>query len=79
MAQQPAYRYMAALAASIPNARLTFVIPESPQVLSITELRFNQAISGELGLKEALNTAAQEIHDVMVQAGYDAPMLDPLQ
>lgn len=79
MAQQPEYRYMTALADSIPNARLTFVIPEAAQVLSVTELRFNQAISGELPLKEALNTAAQEIHDVMVQAGHDTPMLEPLQ
>lgn len=79
LAQQEEYRYMPALAESIENSRLTFVIPEAAQVLSVTELRFNQAISGELELEEALNTAAQEIHDVMTQAGYDAPMLDPLE
>ena len=79
MAQQEEYRYMPALAQSIENSRLTFVIPEASQVLAVTELRFNQAISGELELEEALNTAAQEIHDVMTQAGYDAPMLDPLE
>lgn len=79
MAKEEKYRYMPALAASLEHARLTFVIPEAAQVLAVTELRFNQAISGELGLVEALNTAAQEIHDVMTQAGYDAPMLDPLE
>lgn len=79
MAQMPEYRYMAALAESIPNARLTFVIPEAAQVLSITELRFNQAISGELPLKEALNTAAAEIAKVMTQAEYDAPTLKDLK
>ena len=79
MAKEEKYRYMPALAESLEHARLPFVIPEAAQVLAVTELRFNQAISGELGLAEALNTAAQEIHDVMAQAGYDAPMLDPLQ
>jgi multiple sugar transport system substrate-binding protein len=79
MAKEEKYRYMPALADSLEHARLTFVIPEASQVLAVTELRFNQAISGELGLVEALNTAAKEIHDVMTQAGYDAPMLDPLE
>lgn len=79
LAEQEEYRYMPALAESIENSRLTFVIPEAAQVLSVTELRLNQAISGELELKEALNTAAQEIHDAMSQAGYDAPMLEPLE
>ncbi len=79
MADQEPYRYMRALADSIPNARLTFVIPEASQVLAITELRFNQAIGGELELKEALNMAAEEIAKVMADAGYDAPMLDLLQ
>ena len=79
MAEMDEYRYMPALAESIENSRLTFVIPEASQVLGVTELRFNQAISGELELKEALNTAAQEIHDLMTQAGYEAPMLEPLE
>ena len=79
MADQEEYRYMGALAESIPNARLSFVIPEASQVLSITELRFNQAISGELELVDALNTAAEEIAAVMDGAGYDAPTLEPLE
>lgn len=79
MAEQDEYRYMAALAEAIPNARLTFTIPEASQLLAITELRFNQAISGELPLTEALNTAAEEIAEVMEQAGYEAPTLEPLQ
>ncbi|WP_233416677.1 hypothetical protein [Halovulum marinum] len=55
------------------------VIPEASQVLAVTELRFNQAIGGELELKEALNMAAEEIAKVMADSGYDAPTLDPLQ
>jgi multiple sugar transport system substrate-binding protein len=79
MADREEFRYMAALAESIPNARLTFVIPEASQVLAITELRLNQAIGGEIALEEALNTAAQEIAEVMEAAGYDAPTLEPLE
>ncbi|TCS59736.1 carbohydrate ABC transporter substrate-binding protein (CUT1 family) [Primorskyibacter sedentarius] len=79
MADEEPYRYMRALAASIPTAQLTFTIPEASQVLAVTELRLNQAIGGELELKEALNMAAEEIAKVLSDAGYDAPMLDPLQ
>nr|WP_306267284.1 extracellular solute-binding protein [Pararhizobium sp. IMCC3301] len=79
MADKPEYRYMKALAAALPTAQLTFVIPEASQVLAVTELRFNQAISGELELKEALNMAAAEIHKIMTDSGYDAPVLEDLK
>jgi len=79
MADLEQFRYMRALAESIPNARLTFVIPEASQILAVTELRLNQAIGGELPLKEALNTAAAEIAKIMTDAGYDAPQLDDLK
>ena len=74
LAEQEEYRYMKALADALPTARLTFVIPEASQVLAVTELRFNQAISGELGLEEAMDMAAEEIARVMTDAGYDAPI-----
>jgi multiple sugar transport system substrate-binding protein len=79
MANKPEFRYMKALADALPTAQLTFVIPEASQVLAITELRFNQAISGELELKAALNMAAAEIKKVMDSAGYDAPALEDLK
>lgn len=79
MADTEEYRYMKAMADALPTARLTFVIAEASQVLAITELRFNQAIGGELDLKEALNTAAHEIAKVMTDAGYDAPLLPDLK
>ncbi|MGQ7844372.1 ABC transporter substrate-binding protein [Granulosicoccus sp. 3-233] len=78
LAQERGFRWMKAMADAIPTAKLTFVIPEASQVLAVTELRFNQAISGELELKEALNMAASEIHELMVAAGYEAPQLDDL-
>lgn len=78
MADTQQFRWMKAMAEALPTARLTFVIPEASQVLGVTELRFNQAISGELPLTEALNTAAAEIAKIMTDAGYDAPQLDDL-
>ena len=79
MADQPEFRWMKAMAEAVPNARLTFTFPEATQVLAITELRFNQAIGGELPLKEALNTAAEEITKVMQDAGYGIPAPELLQ
>lgn len=74
MADTEEFRWMSAMAEAIPTARLTFVIPESSQVLAVTELRLNQAIGGQLPLEEALNTAAREIQEIMLGAGYDAPL-----
>lgn len=79
MADQHEYRWMRALAEALPTARLTFVIPESAEILAITELRFNQIISGEIGVAEGLNVMAEEMEAVMTAAGYDAPRLDDLE
>jgi multiple sugar transport system substrate-binding protein len=79
MANQEKYRWMKALATALPLARLPFVISESSQVLAVTELRFNQAIAGDLKPAEALNTMAAEIADVMTKAGYKAPRLPDLK
>lgn len=78
MSDTEEFRWMKALADAIPTAGLTFLIPESSQVLAVTELRFNEAIGGQMPLNEALNTAAEEIHQIMTEAGYDAPKLDDL-
>ncbi|WP_084506513.1 extracellular solute-binding protein [Geminicoccus roseus] len=78
MAKEEKYRWMEALANALPTAQLTFVIPQSAEVLAITELGFNQAISGEIPPAQALNRMAEEIAAVMTKAGYEAPTLDPL-
>jgi hypothetical protein len=44
-------------------------------VVAITELRWNQAVVGELPAKEALDLAAGEIHAIMERAGYQTGML----
>ncbi len=79
LAKQDKFRWMPALAEALPNARLTFVIPEAAQVLAITELRLNQAIGGEMSAVAALNTMAAEIAKVMTSAGYKAPQLADLK
>ncbi|WP_181408231.1 ABC transporter substrate-binding protein [Pararhizobium mangrovi] len=79
MANQQKYRWMKPLAEALKHARLTFVIPESAQVLAITELRFNQIIAGDLKVADGLNKMADEISAVMKKAGYKAPELEPLK
>ncbi|WP_319529699.1 extracellular solute-binding protein [uncultured Cohaesibacter sp.] len=79
MSDTQEFRWMKAMAAAIPTAKLTFLIPESSQVLAVTELRLNEAIGGQMELKDALNTAAKEIAEIMKNAGYDAPVLPDLE
>jgi multiple sugar transport system substrate-binding protein len=79
LAKEPAFRWMPALAAALPFARLTFVIPQAAEVLAITELRFNQAIGGDMTAVAALNTMSAEIAKVMVADGYTAPRLPDLK
>jgi multiple sugar transport system substrate-binding protein len=79
IAKQEKFRWMPALAEALPYARLTFVIPEAAEILAITELRFNQAIGGEMGAAQALNTMAAEIEQVMVRNGYKAPRLPDIK
>lgn len=79
LAKQEQFRWMPALAEALPYAKLTFVIPQSAEILAITELRFNQAIGGEMSAVQALNTMAAEIEKVMLQNGYKAPRLPDLK
>jgi multiple sugar transport system substrate-binding protein len=48
-------------------------------VLAITELRLNQAIGGEMPLRDALNKAAAEIAEVMKAAKYTYQTLPDLK
>ncbi len=79
LAKQEKFRWMPALAEALPHARLTFVIPQAAEILAVTELRFNQAIGGEMGAAQALNTMAAEIGTVMTRNGYKVPRLPDLR
>ncbi len=78
LAKEEPYRWMTALADALPNARITFTVKEASEILAVTELRLNQAATGELSSAAALNAMATEIGEIMTRAGYDAPTLEPL-
>lgn len=79
LAKEKPYRWMTALADALPNARITFTTKEASEILAVTELRLNQAATGELSSTEAVNTMATEISEIMTRAGYDAPTLPPIE
>jgi multiple sugar transport system substrate-binding protein len=75
----PEFRWAQAVAASSPNARMMYTVPEGPQIVAILELRLNQAVIGEKSTVDALNTMAAEIHDLMQKAGYKTGRLPDLK
>jgi multiple sugar transport system substrate-binding protein len=78
LSKEPRYRWMAPLAENFKNGKIWYDIPEVGEVVAVTELRWNQAVVGELSPEEALNQAAADIHDIMERAGYQTGMLDKL-
>jgi multiple sugar transport system substrate-binding protein len=56
-----------------------YTVPEGPQIVSVLELRLNQALIGEKSTAEALNAAAAEIQDIMQKAGYKTGKLPDLK
>lgn len=75
----PAYRWTRAVLESAPNARMMYTVPEGPQIVSILELRLNQALIGEKTPVDALNTMASEIQMLMRGAGYKSERLPDLR
>lgn len=75
----PEYRWTRAVAESTPNARMMYTVPEGPQIVSVLELRLNQAVIGEKTSTEALNSMAAEIQDIMQKAGYKTGRLPDLK
>ncbi len=72
------YRWMGPLAENFKNGTIWYDIPEISEVISVTELRWNQAVVGELTAKEALNKAAEDIQAIMERAGYQTGLLPQL-
>ena len=72
------YRWMAPLAENFTNGVIWYDIPEVGEVVAVTELRWNQAVVGELSASEALNKAAEEIQAIMERAGYQTGQLPQL-
>jgi multiple sugar transport system substrate-binding protein len=75
----PGFRWAKAMAESTPNAKMMYTVPEGPQIVSVLELRLNQALIGEKSSADALNTMAAEILDIMQKAGYKTGRLPDLK
>ena len=75
----PEFRWARAVVESSPNARMMYTVPEGPQIVSMLELRLNQAVIGEKTTVDALNTLATEIHELMQKAGYKTGRLPDLK
>ncbi|MBA3776160.1 MAG: hypothetical protein H0X11_06935, partial [Betaproteobacteria bacterium] len=58
---------------------MMYTVPEGPQIVSVLELRLNQAMIGEKTSADALNTMAAEIHTLMRGAGYKTERLPDLK
>ena len=78
LANQMPHRYMKSYLDSMPHARHVLAYPEGAQVEEVLGLRLNQALIGELTSAEALNLAAEEIHQIFVNSGYNTGLLEPL-
>ncbi|MGY9032408.1 MAG: ABC transporter substrate-binding protein [Rhodobacterales bacterium] len=78
IASDPQFRFIKALAQNSEVARTFHPIAEAAEMESILNLRLNQIVTGELSISEGLNTAAQEMYDVLDKANYKTGMLPPL-
>jgi multiple sugar transport system permease protein len=65
IAEERKYRWMKAIATSLPHAVSTLNFPEAGEVIPILELGLNQAIAGETKPAAALNGMADQIHAVV--------------
>jgi hypothetical protein len=58
---------------------MPFPLAEARQVTEILNLRLNEAITGAQSTKNALNTAAAEIYEVLKNADYKTGKLPDLK
>ena len=78
IAQERRFRWMKAIADSLPHAVSTMNFPEAGEVIPILELGLNQAIAGETTSVAALNSMADQIHAVMAKYNYQTGTLPKL-
>ena len=78
IAQERRFRWMKAIADSLPHAVSTMNFPEAGEVIPILELGLNQAIAGETTSIAALNSMADQIHVVMAKYKYNTGTLPKL-
>jgi multiple sugar transport system substrate-binding protein len=79
ISQERKYRWMKPLADSLPHAVNLYQFPEASEVISILELGLNQAVAGNTGAVQALNSMADQIYGVMTKYSYNTAKLQPLR
>lgn len=70
-AQDPKFRFAAAMADSAPYIHPFFRLPEGPELRDRLGLRLNEALTGQSEPQAALQTAEDEMRQILVDAGYD--------
>lgn len=70
LADDPDFRYLAAMAESAPFVVNRPRIPEANQYQAVLELHLSEAVAGQLSAEEAIRQSAQEIEEIMREAGY---------
>jgi multiple sugar transport system substrate-binding protein len=70
-AQDPKFRFAKAMADSAPYLHPFFRLPEGPELRDRLGLRLNEALTGQSEPKAALETAENEMRQILVDAGYD--------
>ncbi|MBI1777440.1 MAG: extracellular solute-binding protein [Proteobacteria bacterium] len=78
LSNKPEGRWMKPLADALVYARQMWTVPEGAEIVSVLDLRLNQAVTGELNSVAALNKMAEEIHGIMQKAGYKTGRLPNL-
>lgn len=78
LANEPHFRWMHALAASLQHARQPFFTKDAPALAAVFDLKLNQALAGELSPTVALNQAAHAMEDILKKDGYKTGILPDL-
>ncbi len=78
MSKKTENRWMKAMVDSAPYPRSMYTVPEGPQIVSVLELRLNEALTGEKSTADALNLMAAEIQEIMKKGGYKTGKLPDL-
>ena len=70
LASDPRFRFIKAYSENAKVAVMGLPLKEGAEISDAVALRLNQAVIGELSAKDALNAAAEDMHKILVQAGY---------
>ena len=76
LGQEEGFAWMQAMADSTPFIQAQPRVAEAPQIITAFAEQVAAALLGQVSAEQALQTAASEIHRIMVAGGYDVAPLD---